>query len=284
MLNQAVVYILSATFLFTALNVCVKYLPHLPTSQVVLFRGLVSLIICYFYLKKMGISPWGQHKKVLILRGIFGTLSLFALFYCLKHMPIAMAMTLSNLAPLFAVLIAHFFLGEESHWSQFVFLIVAFGGVVLVKGWDSSVPWSLAVLGIFGAFMAGCAYTCVRSLRTQDHPLVVVFYFPLLSLPMMIGPAVTQWVSPSLRDWLLLILIGILTQFAQYFMTVAYQLERASKIMIYNYTGLIWAVLVGGLFFGEHFELPQILGLGVVVACLLGSAYVAYKMTPKKAL
>ncbi len=241
------------------------------------------MVICFMMIRKMGLSVWGKNHKILILRGIFGTLSLYSLFYCLQHMPIAMAMTLSNLAPLFTVLIAHFVLGEESHWSQFVFLVLAFIGVVFVKGWDVNVSWGLASLGVFGAFMAGCAYTCVRSLREEDHPLVVVFYFPLLSFPIMIVPTVQEWVTPSWSDWGLLLLIGVLTQWAQYFMTVAYQLERASKIMIFNYSGIIWAVLVGGFFFDEHLQGQQWIGLAIVVASLLLSSWVALKMTPQKA-
>jgi len=276
-MSLAVSNILTATFLFTALNVCVKFLPHIPTSQIVWLRGMVSVVMCFIALKRLKISPWGVHKKLLITRGIFGTISLFCLFYCLQRMPIAMAMTLSNLAPLFTVILAHFILHERGHWLQSIFLLAAFGGVVLVKGWDPEVPWLLAGIGILGAFAAGCAYTSLRVLRNSDHPLVAIFYFPLVSIPLMAGPALSEWVQPSIPEILILFLIGVLTQFAQYFMTLAYQMEKAAKIMIYNYAGIVWALLVGWLFFNEKMEGPQLVGLLIIVASLLGSSRLAMK-------
>ncbi len=268
----APLYLLSATIFFTALNICVKYLPHIPASELIFFRGLVSLIICYVAIRKLKISPWGKQKKTLLMRGFFGTLSLLALFYGLQRMPLAMAMTLSNLAPLFTVLLAHFLLRERSHPLHFLFLMGAFVGVVLVKGVDLTVPWALAFIGIGGAFFAACAYTCIRLLRNTDHAFVVIFYFPLVSLPMTVVPMINNWVSPTWKEAGLILLIGILTQWAQYFMTKAYQLEAAGKIMIYNYAAIVWALLVGVMYFQETLLPWQWVGFVVILFCLIASA------------
>jgi drug/metabolite transporter (DMT)-like permease len=273
----APLYLLSATFFFTALNICVKYLPHIPSSQLVFFRGLISLVICYFALKKMKISVWGKQKKILILRGFFGTLSLLALFYGLQRMPIAMAMTLSNLAPLFTVMLAHFLLRERSHWLHGVCLFGAFLGVIFVKGADLNVPWSLALIGIGGAFSAACAYTCIRLLRHSDHALVIIFYFPMLSVPMTIVPMYKYWVTPTWQDWSLIFTIGLLTQWAQYFMTRAYQLEKAAKIMIYNYAAILWAFLVGYFIFDETLTSWQWVGFSLILFCLIFSARLSFR-------
>lgn len=274
MLFPASRYLIAATALFTALNICVKFLPHIPTSELVFFRGVISLVLCWYYARKNHLSIWGNNKKVLILRGIFGTTSLFALFYCLQRMPLAMAMVISNLAPLFTVLIAHYLLRERAFWVNWFLLMGAFVGVVLVKGLDPNVPWELAIIGIGGAFAAACAYTCVRILRNTDHPLIVIFYFPLISLPMMAGPMIYHWVTPNLSDIGIMILIGVLTQVAQYFMTVAYQLEKASKIMVFNYAGVLWAILFGGLLFGEMLSTVQFAGVILIfISILLSSIY-----------
>jgi drug/metabolite transporter (DMT)-like permease len=273
-MSKAGLYLLFSTLLFTTLNILVKYLPGVPTSELVLFRGLVSLAICYLMLKRMGLSPWGNNKKLLIVRGFFGTISLFCMFYSLAHMPIAMAMTFSNMSPLFTVIIAHYFLKEKVHPLHVVFLIMAFGGVILVKGWDSSVPWSLALVGLSTAVFAACAYTSVRALRASDHAMVAVFYFPLVSVPMMVVPVAQNWVPFGWREAGLMVLIGILTQFAQYFMTRAYQMEKASRVMIFNYAGIVWAVAAGWILFDEKLKAQQFLGLFLIFLCLLGSAIV----------
>jgi drug/metabolite transporter (DMT)-like permease len=273
-MSKAGLYLLFSTLLFTTLNILVKYLPGVPTSELVFFRGLVSLAICYAMLRRMGLSPWGNNKKLLIIRGFFGTISLFCMFYSLAHMPIAMAMTFSNMSPLFTVIIAHYFLKEKVHPLHVVFLIMAFAGVILVKGWDSSVPWSLALVGLSTAVFAACAYTSVRALRASDHAMVAVFYFPLVSVPMMVVPMARNWVPFGWREAGLMVLIGVLTQFAQYFMTRAYQMEKASRVMIFNYAGIVWAVAAGWILFDEKLKAQQFLGLFLIFLCLLGSAFV----------
>lgn len=273
-MSKAGFYLLLSTLFFTSLNILVKHLSYVPTSQVVFLRALISLAISYGVLKHMELSPWGNNKKLLIFRGIFGTLSLFCMFYSLTHMPIAMAMTFSNLTPLFTVMIAHFVLREKVHPLHVVFLLLAFAGVLMVKGWDTSVPWTLALVGLGTAVFASCAYTSLRVLKDSDHAMVAVFYFPLLSVPMMAVPAARDWVPLSLQDVLLIIVIGILTQFAQYLMTCAYQMEKASDVMIYNYSGIIWGVVAGWFFFNEVFVWPQYFGLFIIFGCLVGASVV----------
>lgn len=272
MLNRATRYILIATLLFTALNICVKYLPHIPTAQLVFFRGLVTFVLSGGYAYIKGIPLLGKNRRVLLLRGFFGTVSLFALFYCLQNMPLAMASVLANLAPLFTVWIAHTILKERAQWLHGVLLVVAFIGVLLVKGWDTNVSWDLAGIGVVGAVAAACAYTCVRLLRTTDHPLIVVFYFPFISMPLMLVPMLIQWVSPTAKDWLMILLIGVLTQVAQYCMTLSYQLETAAKIMVFNYAGVVWSIVFGAVLFQEIFAAPQFLGVGLIFCAIVAAS------------
>lgn len=277
MISRAAVYLLIATLLFTAHNICVKWLTDLPAVQIVFFRAIVSLVICYTSLTYLKISPIGKNKKVLLLRGLFGTLSLFGLFYCLQRVPLAVATMFISLAPVFTVIIAHFLLKERAHPLQVFFLLGAFVGVGLVKGWSFDVSWSMMFLGLGIGFVAACAYTCVRVLRTTEHPLVVIFYFPLVTLPLMSLPTYQQWVPPEGSQWVLLLVIGVLTQMAQYFMTMAYQMEKAATIMIFNYAGIFWALLAGYLLFEETLESLQLFGLALVVICLVISTFVKAK-------
>ncbi len=282
MLSPAVRYILIASLLFTVLNICVKYLPHIPATELVFFRGLVTFLISGGYLLKKKIPLLGNNRRVLLLRGFFGTVSLFALFFCLQRIPLAMASVLSNLAPLFTVLIAHLLLKERAQWMHAVLLAIAFAGVLLVKGWDPTVSWEMAGIGVVGAVAAACAYTSVRILRTTDHPMVVVFYFPFISIPMMIVPMWLEWVTPSARDALLILLIGVLTQAAQYFMTISYQLEKAAKIMVYNYAGVVWSIVFGAIVFREVFVDVQFLGVFLIFVAIVVSSLMERRAAPTK--
>lgn len=275
MVNQAVLYLFFATLLYSFINVGVKILSHLPTSEVVLYRASVSLVICAYFIWRKGGSFLGQNRKVLLLRGFFGTLALFSLFLCVQKIPLAVAVTLINLSPIFTVILAHLILKEKASPLQWLLLLFSFVGVYLVRGQTDPVPLVWMLLGVASAFFAGLAYTCVRVLRLSEDPLVVILYFPLVTIPLMGPLAAHQWILPQGWEWGILIAIGILTQIAQYLMTVAYQIETAARVMVFNYFGLFWGVILGWSLFDERLSVVQLLGVLLVFACLSANYFVS---------
>ena len=105
----------------------------------------------------------------------------------------------------------------------------------------------------------------------------MIFYFPLVTLPL-IGPiAAYEWVTPEGWQWWVLLSVGVTTQIAQYCMTVAYQMEKAANIMVYNYSGLFWGVIFGYVLFNEALTLTQMTGIVLVFICLCGSFFTTQK-------
>ena len=81
-------YMLISVGCFAAVNLMVKFLPHLPATELVLFRSLITFAISYTLLKRKHISPWGVNKKWLLIRGLAGTTALTVFFYTIQKMPI----------------------------------------------------------------------------------------------------------------------------------------------------------------------------------------------------
>lgn len=273
-MTNGIKYILWATFFFMLMNAGVKYINDIPAHEVVFFRAWVSLVVCYFMLRKKKLSPWGNNKKYLFLRGASGTVALVMYFYTLQNMPLATAVTIQYLSPLFTVIIAGFMLKEYAKPVQWLFFLMAFAGVLLLKGFDARVSIFYLVLGITAAVFSGIAYNFVRKLKDFDDPLVVVFYFPLITVPAVGSYTMTHWVAPSLMDWGILVAIGLSVTFAQIFMTKAYQLEKAANIMIFNYLGIIYAIILGYIFFDEIVTIPGYLGIALILtSVILSSRY-----------
>ena len=144
---------LLASFLFSVMGVLIKKLDHIPAHELVFFRALITLVICGALIRKAGVNPWGVNRPVLILRGLAGTLSLFLFFYTLQILPLASAVSLQFLSPIFTIFLAGLFLKEPANSKQWFFFISAFIGVLMIKGFDvrvSSDGMMLAILGAFG--------------------------------------------------------------------------------------------------------------------------------------
>ena len=263
---------LISTSFFALMNLCVRFLPRIPTHETVFFRALGVLCLAGFSLWRLKIPIWGQQRRWLLLRGFYGTLGLNLYFWTLQQMPLASAVTLQYLSPIFSAVAAIPLLGEKPPRRQWFCFALAFAGVLLVKGFDPRLGWLAFGAGVLGAVCSALAYTYVRRLRHSDHPLVTVFYFPVVTL-CLTGPyTLTHWVRPQGQEWLWLILIGLFTHGAQYYLTRALQAEQIALVSQVNYLGLLYALGLGALLFGEH--IPLLAGLGmllIVIGVILGS-------------
>ncbi len=82
---------LIAVVCFAGVNAMAKWMDRIPVHELVFFRSLVSLAFCIWYVRRYRLSPWGNNRKWLILRGLFGLAALLLFFSTLKHMPLASA-------------------------------------------------------------------------------------------------------------------------------------------------------------------------------------------------
>lgn len=154
---------------------------------------------------------------------------------------------------------------------QWLFYALAFSGVLLIQRFDPRVSMMFLIFGIISAFCSGVAYNLVRSLKGKEHPLTVVLHFQLIGVLAGFISLFFEWRMPSGWDWLFLFLIGVASQLGQMFLTNALQREAVAGVAIVNYTGLVYAVAVGWIIWGEMQTFSSIAGMGLVVLGVLFS-------------
>ena len=111
----------------------------------------------------------------------------------------------------------------------------------------------------------GLAYNFIRKLKTTEHPLVIIFYFPLVMLPISSIWSIFVWVQPMGYDWLVLLAVGLCTQAAQFFMTKSYQQEELSKVSILSYISIIYSLSFGYFIFNETYDWIIYVGMALVL-------------------
>ena len=263
--SPGVNYMLASTAFFALMNLGAKLLPRISVYEVALFRALVTLVVAGVMIRRARLSPWGNNKRFLILRGVAGTGALLLYLWTVQVMPLSSAVTVQYLSPIFTVVITGLMIGERTSLRQWLYFAIAFTGVLLVKGFDPRVTtWALAA-GIASAIGSGVAYSSIRRLKDDDDPLVVVFYFPLLTIPIVAAPVIATWVTPTGIELALLLGVGLTTTIAQICLTKAYQLERADRISMLTYVGTIYAVVFGYWLFDERLTLLGAGGLALII-------------------
>lgn len=268
---------------FSFMNLGVKFLPHLPALEIILIRALIMFVITLIYLKKNNINPLGNDRKTLFLRGFFGVLALSLYFYSIQNMPFASAVTIMQLSPIFTTLVAVFILKEKIKSIQLLFFLVSFIGIIFIKGFDARISFKLLFLALLGALLSAFAYNMVRKLKDTDHPMVVVFYFPLVAIPFSGFFTAFNFVMPQAYDWLILLMIGLSTQLAQIYMTKSLQMEKIAKVSIVRYLTIIYAIFYSHLFFEETYSAQAYLGMGLVVlGIVLNLIYTSFLESKQK--
>jgi drug/metabolite transporter (DMT)-like permease len=273
-----------STAAFALANVFVKLVSHIPPMEIVFFRCFLATIFCLAGLYRAKADPIGENRLQLLLRGVFGTAALFTFFITLQNMPLASAMTIQYLSPIFTTIIAIFLLRESVAGAQWAFYTAAFAGVLLIEQFDTRISPLYLALGIFSAFGSGVAYNLVRSLRGREHPLTVVLHFQVVGMLLGLVSLFFDWKMPVGMDWLYLLFIGIFSQVGQIFLTNALQSERAAGVAIINYSGLIYALVLGWAVFGETYDLSTSAGMALVVGGVLMSILYGRRQASREAL
>lgn len=273
-LNSGVGYVIASAFAFSIMTSLVKVAgQRLPSQEVVAARAAVSLVLSWLLLARVGVSPWGTRRGLLFFRGFSGYLALSCVFYSVSSMPLAEATVIQYLYPLFTALLATVVLGERATMRVAVAGVASLLGVVLVAkpaflfGEIVTAPDLFDVgVAICGAFFTSIAYVGVKSLTATEHPLVIVFYFPLVTLPATFPALWHSAIMPHGHEWLVLAGVGVATQAGQVWLTRGLQLLSATSATSLAYLQVVFATMWGAIFFSEIPDGWSLVGAALVVS------------------
>ena len=268
MQSRGVLYMATSALGFSAMAALVKLASKtLPTGEIVLARAVVTLAISYVMIRRAGLSPWGVRRGRLALRGLLGASALACYYISVAKLPLAESSVLQNTVPVFTALLAWWLLGERVGWSAAFAIGCGLAGVAIVVHPSGAAADPLGVaIGLAGATFSSFAYVTVRRLAASEHPLVIVFYFPLVATPFALPWAASHFVWPSPSEWLLLLGVGATTQLGQVFMTLGLAVERAGRATSIGYLQVCFAMIWQLVLFHELPAFGTIAGAALIIA------------------
>lgn len=255
-----------------------------PTGQIVFFRSCFALIPLLLWLQWQGDlinSVRTQNIKGHVLRGVIGSLGMFAGFTALHYLPLSDAIAIGYAAPLFTIVLAFFLLKEDVRLYRWVAVGIGFIGVLLMLAPHLELsaaikndPMIGAMLSLTGALCAAGATIQVRRLTATEKTGAIVLYFSLLSAALGGLTCLFTWKTPDVHDVLVLVFIGLTGGIGQILMTSSYRYADASLIAPFEYTTMIWALSIGWLAFHQWPE-PVVLSGAAIV--MLAGLYVIWR-------
>lgn len=265
---QGIAIMLAGLALFSILNAVVKAQSELfPLNQIIFFRNtfaLLPLLAILYWSGGLGRLRTQRASHHVALSLLF-TLTLFCIFYAYSVLPLADATAIAFSQPLIVVILASVLAFERANLLGWCSVGIGFAGVLIMvqpSGAGQGMGYAMALLG--SALGAG-SMLVQRSLALTEGSILIAFYTLSLSAIVTLPSLAFAWAPPTAPQTAGLIAMGVASGLCQYLIVHAFYHASAAIIAPVTYTKMLWAVLIGYLWFGDVPSVQILIGSVIVL-------------------
>ena len=235
--------------------------------QLVFFRNLFGLLILTPFLWSFRHQiTMPKRPGIIILRGFLQASSSSLWFYGITVIPLVTATSLMLIEPIIGSILAIFFLGEQNNLKRWVSVFIGFiGALIIVR--PGMMDLSIGVGFILTAAFLWSGFLLLGKIQSRDDSTVVVIaYSSALTALLSLIPALYYWVTPTLEQLILLLILGSVATFAYFCITSAYKAGDITIVSPFTFMRTIFAAVVGYYIFSEIVEVWVWIGAAIIVA------------------
>jgi drug/metabolite transporter (DMT)-like permease len=254
-----------------AMAVLVKFLgDRLPSMEILFFRSLIGFILVLPIFMRNPMQPFRTRRFGMhLLRGATGAVGNACFFWTITHLLLADAMALQFARPLFMIPLALVFLGENAGLRRSIVAVVGFVGILLYARPFTAGFEPGAFVGATGALFGGLVVICIKRLQTTESTRVIMFYYAFWNTFFALIPAIWFWVTPTLPELGVLVVIGVLGIAGQSLITHGLGQGDATVLVPLDYSRIVYSAILGYLIFGELPGPWSFAGMALIVSASL---------------
>lgn len=267
--RRGILFALIAMMLFSCMAAIAKHFAdHYSAFQIAFFRFFFALFPLFPLIVSSGGVEVFKTKRFFghVWRSLVGTASLITYFYSLQHLPLADAVAVSFTNPIFITLLSMVLLKEKVGRNRWIAIVLGFIGVIIIAKPDGLNLNIGVFFGLASSLFYALAMISLRTLGGTEKVLTTTSYFTVLASLMLALPAAFSWTAPPFLDLMIFIICGLLAGIGQLFLTSAYQNAPPSVISPFNYSSILWAVVIGFIVWGQIPALHVWIGATIVIA------------------
>lgn len=274
---------IGATSCFGCMAAMIKlgYEAGVSTPELVFYRfafGLPPLLLWILWTGTF--DAWRTERPgAHLVRGALGLTTMVLAFTALRYLPLAEATTIGFAAPLFAVILSALVLRETVGIHRWTAVAAGFIGVLVVMQPEGShLPMAGLVLAVLSALGVACVTITIRQIGRTESTQTTVLWFTGLSMLAVgaIMPFYAEMHSPKV--WAILLALGFFGGMGQLLLTAALRFAPVSVIVPFDYTQLIWAVVLGWAIWASQPPASTWVGAAVIIASGLYTLYREHRL------
>src|SRR6516165_11589479 len=259
---------LAGTALFSLNDALGKWLvASYSVGELLLVRSVAGLILLAPLVHRAGIAAFttAPRRGLQLVRVVLSTAEVAMFFWAVSYLPLADTVTFYLAAPIYVTALSVILLGEKVGWRRWTAVVVGFAGVVLALRPSAATFTLPALIALAGSLIFALLMIATRKLReTSNTVLVAGQVGGTLLFGVIAAPPV--WITPSMRDLALLSLFGVVAFVALACINRSLTLAPASVVLPYQYTIIVWAILLGYIVFGDLPDVFTLCGAAIIVA------------------
>ena len=276
---RGILWMLLSTIAFSTMHAMVRDVTQtLHPFEVAFFRQFLGVFVLAPWFIRYGLEPLRTKRLGLhAARAAINVVAMFAFYTALSLMPLAQASALGFSVPIFTAVLAMIFLGERVRLRRWAAILFGFSGVFVALAPDLRDTGGIepgSALVVIASFTWAIALILIKTLSRTDSTITITTYMVLFMTPMSLVPAIAVWQWPTLEMFGILCLIGILGTIGQLTIVQALKEGETHVVMPIDFTKLVWAAMLGFLWFGEIPAALTWLGGAMIFASTL---YIAWR-------
>lgn len=284
---RGIFYLCAGLFIFSFQDVIIKQLSaEFPVHEMVFIRGLVAtpLLLILVHYESGFAALRTDHLVLHLVRSVLMFCSYLFYYLAIVAIPITTAISLFFTAPLVITALAVPFLGEKVGYRRWLGVLAGFAGVLIMLRPGLGVFEPAALLAILSAFTYSVAQLLSRRLGMTDPASTMAFYTAMIftyiggmmgfiihvsgfapndhpSLDFLLRP----WKMPGGLEFAMLVTIGVISAMGIYLLSQAYRIGAANTVAPFEYTSMLWAIILTYLVWGVTPDLYTLAGALVIV-------------------
>lgn len=259
---------IASVLIFTVLLILIRLVgTGVSVFTVVVVRQVIMQVIILLVVgPNIGTLLHTSNLRLQVWRSALALASTLAIYVSFIYLPLALASAISFSAVLFVTMGASFFLKEKVDLRTWAATIIGLAGVIIMLSPREGGELFYVLIAVGGAVVTAGTILTVRAFLPSETISTVLTYQGMLVVPVLIVPMLLTWQMPTLTEWLLLLLIGLVSTAGHWTFVAAYRHAEAARLAPLDFLRLVLLSLAGLVFFEEHLEPTLLVGMAIVVA------------------
>lgn len=282
--QRGIIFMLASAVIFALMAAVVRALQNVDAYTMAAARFAIGTLVCLAIFATGRDKPRWTAWPWLLGRGLVGGCAVVLLYWSIQNVGLAKSLMLSYLYVAFAAMLAVPVLGERMSPKQWVAVLAAVAGAVILCGPENLTLGRSDWVPLLSALCSAVAVICVARCRETDTSTNIFWSQAVFGLLIVAWPATQSWVPPSAPDWLWLLVIGLLASAGQLSMTYAYKHTGASQGSLLSLLTPVLTAVIGVLWFREAHGGGFVPGSAMIIGACVYMALNPVAKSAQKAL